>query len=69
MAERVKDGVFAAMMDVALVNDGPVSTCHLEVNKAHKLIHCTVQQVTIELNADGAATGAESQPASIDIAT
>ena len=24
-AEKVKDGVFAAMMDVALVNDGPVS--------------------------------------------
>lgn len=24
-AERVKDGVFQAMMDVALVNDGPVS--------------------------------------------
>ena len=23
--ERVKNGVFAAMMDVALVNDGPVS--------------------------------------------
>ena len=22
--EKVKDGVFAAMMDVALVNDGPV---------------------------------------------
>jgi D-tyrosyl-tRNA(Tyr) deacylase len=27
-AERVKNGVFQAMMDVALVNDGPVSvTC------------------------------------------
>ena len=24
-ADRVKDGVFQAMMDVALVNDGPVS--------------------------------------------
>ena len=24
-ASRVKDGVFQAMMDVALVNDGPVS--------------------------------------------
>jgi D-tyrosyl-tRNA(Tyr) deacylase len=24
--ERVKDGVFQAMMEVALVNDGPVST-------------------------------------------
>lgn len=23
--DKVKDGVFAAMMDVALVNDGPVS--------------------------------------------
>lgn len=23
--QKVKDGVFAAMMDVALVNDGPVS--------------------------------------------
>ena len=25
--ERVKDGVFGAMMDVALVNDGPVTMC------------------------------------------
>lgn len=25
MAERVKDGVFGAMMDIGLVNDGPVT--------------------------------------------
>lgn len=25
-SSKVKDGVFAAMMDVGLVNDGPVST-------------------------------------------
>lgn len=25
-ADRVKDGVFQAMMEVALVNDGPVSS-------------------------------------------
>lgn len=25
VADRVKDGVFQAMMEVALVNDGPVS--------------------------------------------
>lgn len=25
-AEKVKDGVFQAMMEVALVNDGPVSS-------------------------------------------
>jgi D-tyrosyl-tRNA(Tyr) deacylase len=28
-SEKVKDGVFAAMMDVALINDGPVSLEHL----------------------------------------
>ena len=32
--EKVHDGVFAAMMDVALVNDGPV-TIVLDSNKAH----------------------------------
>ena len=32
-ADHVKDGVFQAMMDVALVNDGPV-TLQLEVNPA-----------------------------------
>jgi D-tyrosyl-tRNA(Tyr) deacylase len=26
--DRVKDGLFAAMMDVALVNDGPVGLDH-----------------------------------------
>ena len=26
-AERIKDGVFGAMMDVELVNDGPVTMC------------------------------------------
>ncbi|EOA88014.1 uncharacterized protein SETTUDRAFT_168807 [Exserohilum turcica Et28A] len=29
--EKVKDGLFAAMMDVALVNDGPV-TIHIDTN-------------------------------------
>ena len=27
--ERVKNGVFQAMMDVSLINDGPVSFCNL----------------------------------------
>jgi D-tyrosyl-tRNA(Tyr) deacylase len=34
VTERVKDGIFQAMMDVALVNDGPVGvnfTCEGEV--------------------------------------
>jgi D-tyrosyl-tRNA(Tyr) deacylase len=34
VTERVKDGIFQAMMDVALVNDGPVGvnfTCMGEV--------------------------------------
>ena len=29
-AEKVKEGVFQAMMEVALVNDGPVSSPHLK---------------------------------------
>jgi D-aminoacyl-tRNA deacylase len=33
--ERVKDGVFQAMMDVGLVNDGPV-TIELEVSSVKK---------------------------------
>jgi hypothetical protein len=33
-AERVKDGVFQAMMEVALINDGPVSNCSV-----HQRIH------------------------------
>jgi D-Tyr-tRNAtyr deacylase len=31
--DRVKDGVFQAMMEVALVNDGPVSTLPLRGNR------------------------------------
>ncbi len=29
LAERVKDGVFQAMMEIALINDGPVSGAFL----------------------------------------
>lgn len=35
-AERVKDGVFQAMMDVALVNDGPVG---LDYRYEHGAVH------------------------------
>lgn len=33
--DKVKNGLFAAMMDVALVNDGPVGTTHAEENDLH----------------------------------
>lgn len=39
-ADRVKDGVFQAMMEVSLVNDGPVS-CMGMLGYFHKLIACT----------------------------
>ena len=49
MADRVKDGVFQAMMEVALVNDGPVRLLFLPVSnmKADKFS----LQVTLELTA------------------
>ena len=33
-AQKVKDGVFQAMMDVALVNDGPVGVNYISENGA-----------------------------------
>jgi len=42
VTERVKDGIFQAMMDVALVNDGPVG-----VN-----FTCEGEDVTLEINTD-----------------
>ena len=45
---RVKDGKFQAMMEVALVNDGPVSSlCRMS---------CANLQVTLELQAGGKET-------------
>lgn len=35
--EKVKDGVFQAMMEVALVNDGPVSSINLALDVADKI--------------------------------
>lgn len=46
--ERVKDGVFQAMMDVALVNDGPVGH-PLNFMIAVLPWHAETQQVTLEL--------------------
>ena len=37
VADRVKDGVFGAMMDVSLVNDGPV-TCDTPPIATNKLV-------------------------------
>lgn len=34
LAEKVKDGVFQAMMEVGLVNDGPVGANYLGENRA-----------------------------------
>lgn len=36
--DRVKDGRFQAMMEVALVNDGPVSHCEASVNLSSSLL-------------------------------
>jgi D-tyrosyl-tRNA(Tyr) deacylase len=38
--DKVKDGVFAAMMDVALVNDGPVRLDHTSLDSQVQLEHC-----------------------------
>lgn len=35
--EKVKDGVFQAMMEVALVNDGPVSSINPALDVADKI--------------------------------
>lgn len=45
-ADRVKDGVFQAMMEVALVNDGPV---RLFQTAWHLSLSLTLVQVTIEV--------------------
>jgi hypothetical protein len=45
-ADRVKDGVFQAMMEVALVNDGPVSVGIREDKTALLTLH----EVTLEMS-------------------
>ncbi|KAK7517509.1 D-tyrosyl-tRNA deacylase [Phyllosticta citriasiana] len=40
--DKVKDGIFQAMMDVALVNDGPVGVDY----------HCEDEAVTLEIDTD-----------------
>ena len=37
--DKVKDGVFAAMMDVALVNDGPVRLDHTSLDGQVQIEH------------------------------
>ncbi|KAL8419018.1 hypothetical protein RB594_002287 [Gaeumannomyces avenae] len=49
-ADKVKDGVFQAMMEVALVNDGPVSF-PLQVHGGFHLTD-TCKQVTLEFNVE-----------------
>jgi len=39
-SDRVKDGVFAAMMDVALVNDGPVSVDYIRLDDNVRIQRC-----------------------------
>lgn len=51
-AERVKDGRFQAMMEVALVNDGPVRgsfVCPCDDDLVQ--MQLTLEQVTLELQA------------------
>jgi len=53
-ADRVKDGVFQAMMEVALVNDGPVSClcpCRQSLAPVPYRVIFTVLKVTLELTA------------------
>ncbi len=45
-ADRVKDGVFQAMMEVALVNDGPVSVGTRQDETALLTLH----EVTLEMS-------------------
>lgn len=48
VADRVKDGVFQAMMEVALVNDGPVCS---PILAARCLLTITLLKVTLEVTA------------------
>lgn len=50
MAERVKNGVFQAMMEVALVNDGPVCL-GLHSIQLNKILTILFSQVTLEISA------------------
>ena len=38
-AEKVKDGVFQAMMEVGLINDGPVSLCSIQMVYPYSYAH------------------------------
>ena len=47
-AERVKNGVFQAMMDVGLVNDGPLCISHIV--RSIKTVLTDAGQVTVEVD-------------------
>ena len=49
--EKVKNGVFQAMMEVALVNDGPVRGLLIPVLFNDAVVAYHLLQVTLELNA------------------
>lgn len=53
-ADKVKNGVFQAMMEVALVNDGPVCIARWAAKKERKkkTSHADLSKVTLELNAN-----------------
>ena len=48
--ERVKDGIFQAMMDVGLVNDGPVG---VDYRSLDEVVRSTLQLLYILLENDG----------------
>ena len=50
VADRVKDGVFQAMMQVALVNDGPVRPTSSHRGSSRCLL--TLEKVTLELSVE-----------------
>lgn len=60
--DKVKDGVFQAMMDVSLINDGPVGCSHIylsdeEIAKRAK--------VTLEINTDPAPLDVSEEASSM----
>ncbi|KAK3383937.1 D-Tyr tRNAtyr deacylase-like domain-containing protein [Lasiosphaeria ovina] len=61
-AKKVKDGVFQAMMEVALVNDGPVRTLHI-THLEPSLLTGIRSKVTLEISTNqGQASKKAGQP-------
>lgn len=61
LADKVKNGVFQAMMEVALVNDGPVCP----PGPGNSMCELTTSQVTLELSTAVKTPSAKPTPKSV----